>query len=173
MKRSTFILGLTAVTLSPLWAQKRYQEWAGEWTVPSQRSLAYRLISYGEKKCRRGHTLAVLCWCESSLGLRVDHNEDSYGPFGISLATAALYFPKLSASQLIAMLEDNLEEASDLAMKIFEDCYDRAKQLHLTSWRQRMCAGAMMYNRGWNEERWVESYGDKFWRRLTYLMEIT
>ncbi len=149
--------------------------------VKAQRDFAYECIEWGEKNYGMGHTLAALAWMESSLGADNEHDENSYGPFGISQITAkgmvkGSLQPKFS-SYINRNLERNFEFAGRFAILIYLDNIRYIRQWHRnrgltisdrTAWQ----IAAQVWPGGTNWQN-REEYGRVFRLRVAFLRKLT
>jgi len=193
LKRSTFIylgtVGVALLKVQLLLAKDKIaailtpmQEW-DKWATDEQKEFARRCIRYGEQQDpRRGHTLAGLAWMESSLGLKEDHGEPSYGEFGMSLGTANHIRQKLRKNAdlgdledwddatVIDLLENDFEYAADLTLFLFEHhrkwFIDKKYSEH-QAWKY----AAQKYA-GWKKWAIRKTYGDVFNARVKFLKTI-
>ncbi len=190
LKRITFIsvVGWSLVVPSLIIAKKKpkpltpRQEW-NKWATPGQKAFARRCIRYGEQQePRRGHTLAGLAWMESSLGLKNNHGEPSYGPFGMSLRTANYVRQKLrkdlNAGDLegwsdaagSALLEEDFEYAADMVIWLFE--YHRQWFIDAGYSEHQSWKYAGQRYAGWSKWNTRKTYGNVFNARVKFLRTI-
>ena len=146
----------------------------------AQKDFAYKCIEWGEKHYQMGHTLAAIAWMESSLGVDNEHNEASYGSFGIRIRTATgVFAEKLQPEfpgHFDSTLKRNFKFAARCAILIYLDNTRYIKQWHrnrgLTiTGRRAWQLAAQVYPGGTNWQNRAE-YGRVFRQRVKFLKTV-
>ncbi len=157
----------------------------------TQRDFAYKCIEWGQEhfpefhyeidgiKIDLGHTLAALAWMESSLGADNEHDERSYGNFGIRTITAEkvvranarnVFSNNLSSKY---PLQRDFEFAATTAILIYLDNiryiiqWHRNRGLTITD-REAWRLAAKVWPGGTNWQN-REEYGRVFRQRVKFL----
>jgi len=149
------------------------QEWWAK-STPEQKAFAGQCYNFG-KQYGRGHSLAAIAWMESSLGRDIDHEEDSFGAFGILQATARAY--RLAGSPAFIHNKspndgtaDAFERGGRMAITIFEDNIRYFRRLGHNPGKAYFWAYPR-YNAG-NKWRRFERRGEVFNARVRHLKKI-
>ena len=128
-------------------------------------AIVYRIgFNYGDK----GHTLTSIAWMESGLGSSTNHDEDSYGYFGLSemalldVGSGLQVFDSLKSGTL------SLEAQAVLALDYFALCEKRLKRLGISTKEARFWAYPR-YNAGKNWRNFKRR-GEVFRERTRFLV---
>jgi len=156
-----------------MYGQTPAQWWAA--ASQEQKDFARECYDFG-KQYGRGHTLAAIAWMESSLGKDLEHDESSWGPFGISSVTANSYERRggregdTSHEFSSAAATRGFIREANLVLQIFEDNVRYFRRLGYNPreayfWAYpRYCAGSK-----W---RRFKRRGEIFNARIRFLREI-
>ena len=147
-----------------------YTQSPGEWWAKStqeQKAFAEKVYEIGASYGDRGHTLTGIAWMETSLGRATNHNERSYGYFGLSEVALQDMEYGLEVSDSLKAGTLSLEREAFLALGYFRLCEKRLQLKGFSkgyAWR----AAYQKYNAG---SRWkrFERRGEVFNDRVRFL----
>ncbi len=150
----------------------------------AQKDFAYKCIEWGEKHYQMGHTLAAIAWMESSLGVDNEHDEESFGQFGIrpttiTSDTISARLQKKGYTDIREPINDlthNFKFAATSCLLIYRDNIRYIKQWHKNRGRnatnsQAWQLAAQVYPGGTNWQNRAE-YGRVFRQRVKFLKTV-